>query len=131
MIEVRKLVAVDLAWLGTRLIVPEYALGIILPLALGILSLRAGLTQQDKANWQTMLGMWLVTISANYVPLFLYTVIIARAGTVQEEGLPEFAHSRRYGIQQTIILVPLFVVLLALVQERKRRKSPTVKLWFE
>jgi hypothetical protein len=121
MIEVRKLAAVDMAWLGTRLIVTEYALGIILPLALGILSLRAGLAQEDKANWQTLLGIWLVTISANYVPLFLYAVVITRAGTVREEGQREFAHAGRYGIQQMIILVPLFVVILALAQERKRR----------
>src|SRR5215470_17672520 len=109
MIEVRKLAAVDMAWLGTRVIVTEYALGVMLPLALGILSLRAGLAQQDLANWQTILGTWLVTISANYVPLFLYAVVIARAGTVRVEGLPEFPHAGRYGIQQTIILVPLFV----------------------
>ena len=72
MIEVRKLAAIDMAWLGTRLIVTEYALGIILPAALGILSLLAGLAQPEKANWQTMLGIWLMTISANYVPLFVY-----------------------------------------------------------
>jgi hypothetical protein len=123
MIEVRKLAAVDMAWLGTRLIVTEYALGIILPVALGILSLRSGLAQTDKANWQTVLGIWLITISANYVPLFVYAVVIARAGTVREEGPPEFARAGRYGIQQTIILVPFFVVLLALAQERKRRKQ--------
>jgi hypothetical protein len=122
MIEIRKLAAVDMAWLGTRVIVTEYALGVMLPLVLGILSLRAGLAQQDLVNWQTILGSWLVTISANYVPLFLYAVAIARAGTVREEGLSEFALAGRYGVQQAIILVPLFVVLIALIQERKRRK---------
>lgn len=122
MIEVRKLAALDMAFLGTRVIVAEYALGVMLPLALGILSLRWGLAQQDLANWQTILGTWLVTISPNYVPLLLYAVVIARAGTVQDEARPEFAHARRYGIQQAIILVPLFVVLLALIQERRQRK---------
>jgi hypothetical protein len=90
-IEVRKLAAVDMAWLGARMVVTEYALGVMLPLVLGILSLRAGLAQQDLLNWKTILGTWLVTISVNYVPLFIYAVAIARAGTVQEEGLPEFA----------------------------------------
>ena len=37
-IEIRKLAAVDMAWLGRRLILTEYALGVILPLALGALS---------------------------------------------------------------------------------------------
>jgi hypothetical protein len=122
MIEVRKLAAIDMAWLGARVVVTEYALGVMLPLVLGILSLRAGLAQQYLLSWQTIFGTWLVTISVNYVPLLIYAVAIARAGTVQEEGLPEFAHAGRYGIQQAIILVPLFVVLLALAQERKRRR---------
>jgi hypothetical protein len=123
MIEVRKLAAIEMALLGTRVIVTEYALGVMLPLVLGIFSLRFGLAQQDFLNWQTILGIWLVTILVNYVPLFIYAVAIARAGTVQEEGLPEFAHAGRYRIQQVIILVPFFVLLLALAQERKRRKQ--------
>jgi len=122
MIELRKLAALEMAWLGARVIVTEYALGVMLSLVVGIFSLRVGLAQQDLVNWQTILGSWLVTISANYVPLFLYAVAIARAGTVREAGLPEFAQAGRYGIQQAIILVPLFVVFLAFAQERQRRK---------
>ena len=122
MIEVRKLAALEMAWLGARVIVTEYALGVMLSLVVGIFSLRVGLAQQDLVNWQTILGAWLLTISANYIPLFLYAVAIARGGTVREEGLPEFAQAGRYGIQQAIILVPLFVVFLAYAQERQRRK---------
>ena len=122
MIELRKLAALEMAWLGARVIVTEYALGVMLSLVVGIFSLRVGLAQQDLVNWQTILGAWLLTISANYIPLFLYAVAIARAGTVREEGLPEFAQAGRYGIQQAIILVPLFVVFLAFAQERQRRK---------
>jgi hypothetical protein len=121
LIEVRKLAAVDMAWLGSRLIVTEYALGVVLPLALGLLSLVRGLGEAEPANWQVGFGIWLVTIAANYVPLFLYALAMARAGTVQEEGLPEMQHARRYSIQQVMILVPLFVVGLALIQERGRR----------
>jgi membrane protein implicated in regulation of membrane protease activity len=69
----RKLAAVDMAWLGTRIVVAEYALGVVLPLALGLMSLVMGLSHQpDLANWQVVFGMWLVTIAANYcsaVPL--------------------------------------------------------------
>jgi hypothetical protein len=73
LIEVRKLAAVDMVWLGTRIVVAEYALGVVLPLALGLVSLVMGLSQQpDLANWQVVFGIWLVTIAANYVPLFLY-----------------------------------------------------------
>ncbi len=120
LIEIRKLAAVDLAWLGARIIVGEYALGIVLPLALGCLSLRAGFALPDVWNRQTVFGVWLVAIAANYVPLFLYALSIARTGSVQAEGLPEIKNARRYGVQQVMILVPLAVVILAVWQERRR-----------
>ena len=119
MISIRKLAAVDMAWLGTRLILAEYALGIVLPLALGIVSVRAGWISVARWGWQTIMGLWLIGIAANYVPLFIYAFLIARAGTVKSEGEPEMAHARRYGTQQVIILVPLLVVILAIVQERR------------
>lgn len=123
LIEVRKLAAVDMAWLGPRIVIVEYALGVIFPLVLGLLSARAGLTQPEPGNWQTMFGIWLVTIAANYVPLFLYALAILRADSVQKEGLPEFKHARRYCVQQAIILVPFLVAAVALAQERRRRNQ--------
>jgi hypothetical protein len=123
LIEIRKLAAVDMAWLGTWVVLPEYALGVVLPLALGLVTLRVALVQPEPANWQTFFGVWLVTIAANYVPLFVYALAIARAGTVREEGLPELKEAKRYGIQQAIILVPLLVVAVAMAQERRRRKQ--------
>ena len=121
MINIRKLVAVDMAWLGTRVIVAEYALGVVLPLALGLISIRSGLLGAVLVSWETALGVWLVSIAANYIPLFIYAVLIARGGTVMEEGQPEIVHAKRYGAQQIIILVPFLVVVLALVQEGRRR----------
>ena len=122
LIEVRKLAAVDMVWLGSRIVVAEYALGVVLPLALGAWSIKAGLARQPSASlWQIVVGSWLVTIAANYVPLFLYAHSMARAGTVEQEGRPELANARRYGVQQTMILVPLLVVAVALAQERTRR----------
>lgn len=114
LIEVRKLAAVDMAWLGPRIIIIEYAAGVILPLALGFLTLR---------STQTLLGVWLLTIAANYVPLLLYAVSIARLGSVEAEGGPEIKHARRYGFQQVIILVPCLVILIAIVQEIQRQKG--------
>jgi len=40
MINIRKMAAVDMVWLGTSVILAEYALGIILPLILGLLAIR-------------------------------------------------------------------------------------------
>ena len=121
MINIRKLAAVDMALNGTRFIVTEFAIGIVLPLILGLFSIRAGLSGAVQISWQTLLGFWLISIAANYVPLFIYAVRIARGGTVMEEGQSELANAKRYTIQQVIILVPFLVVVLAIIQESRRR----------
>ena len=123
MINIRKLAAVDMAWLGKRVILAEYALGIVLPLALGILSVQAGWVSSARWGWATILGLWLIGIAANYIPLLVYAVLIARAGTVKAEGQAELAVAKRYGVQQVVILVPLLVVAVALTQESRRRRK--------
>jgi len=125
MINIRKLAAVDMAWLGARVIVTEYALGVVLPLILGVLSLRSGIFRPVHSTWPAVMGIWLVGIAANYIPLFLYAVLIARGSTVKEEGQPELARAKRYGVQQVILLVPLLVIIVALLQEAHQR--PEVK----
>jgi hypothetical protein len=121
MIQIRKLVAVDMVWLGPRIVLIECALGVVLPLLLGVWSLRIGLSSQPViSRWQTGFGLWLIGIALNCVPLFLYARAIAGAGTVEEEGRPELVRARRYGLQQVIILVPLLVVLVALAQAGRR-----------
>jgi hypothetical protein len=121
-ITIRKLAAVDMAWIGPRVILAEYALGIVLPVIFGLISIRSGLLGWPQAGWEVGVGLWLVTISGNYVPLFIYALLIAQVGTVKVEGEPEFARARRYGIQQVIILIPFLVVILAVLQERRRRR---------
>jgi hypothetical protein len=122
-IEIRKLAAIDMAWLGARVIVAEYALGVILPLGLGMVSIRSAIMGSVKGPWPPALGIWLVGIAVNYIPLLIYALLIARAGTAREEGGPELSHARRYGVQQVIILIPLVVAILALAQERRRMKA--------
>jgi len=51
MISIRKLAAVDMAWLGVRVILAEYVLGVFLPLALGLLTIRAGLLGTAVIGW--------------------------------------------------------------------------------
>ena len=109
-----------MAWLGTPVILAEYALGVLLPLGLGLLSLRSGLAGLARLDWQTILGVWLVGIGVNYIPMLTYATVIARAGTAKAEGQPEFARARRYGIQQVILLVPCLVAIIALVQELRQ-----------
>ena len=109
-LDVRKLVALDMTFLGTRVIVAEYAAGVVLCGALAILSLgRGGL----------LLGLPLLWIALNYVPLFLHSVDLARRGTARQEVAAELADpraARSYSWRQLWILVPLAVVVLAIVQ---------------
>jgi hypothetical protein len=119
MINLRKLVAVDLLIHGKRFILVEFALGIVLPLLLGIFSIRSGLSNQHLSNWQTILGISLLGIGTNYIALFLNAILISRKDTVREEGQSELAHVRRYGAQQVVILIPMLVVIVALLQEMR------------
>jgi hypothetical protein len=122
--EVRKLAALDMSWLCTRLVLAEYALGVVLPAALGTLSLGRGVARNAELHeWPVLGGVWLLTIAANYVPLFLYAVALARTGTAREEAQSELPQVRRYGAQQAMLLVPLLVLALSVAQERNRRKS--------
>lgn len=110
-IEIRKLAAVDMAWLGWRIIIPEYLFGILLPFALGFLSIHRG---------QILMGIWLVTIAINYIPLFIYAVNLKQTNSIEKEGKPEIVRAKKYGVQQIVILVPLLVVILALLQESRK-----------
>jgi hypothetical protein len=121
MISIRKLAAVDMLWLGARIVLAEYALGVILPLLLGVLSIRSGLFGPVFKRREFGFGIWLVGIAANYVPLLIYAARIAKAGTVKAEGEPELVRAKRYGLQQVIILIPCLVIVVALVQELRRR----------
>jgi hypothetical protein len=123
MISIRRLAAVDMAWLGTKIILAEYALGILLPLILGLISIRSGFSGPVFSTWEAASGLWLVSIAANYIALFIYALLLARDETVKAEGEPELAHARRYGVQQIIILVPFLVVILAIAQEARGRKE--------
>lgn len=123
MINIRKLAALDMVLNGTRFIQVEFALGVILPLLLGQFSFRSGLASMSRLNWMTVTGIWLLGIGVNYLPLFIYSVIIARGRTVKEEGEPMRPQLKKYGFQQVIILVPLFVVVVALVQEARGAKK--------
>lgn len=119
MISIRKLAAVDMVLHGARVITIEFALGVILPLLVGLYSLR-GFFASGFLGWQEILGFWLITVAANYIPLFLYAVSLARAGAVEAEGRPELPRVTRYGAQQVMIFVPFMVVIVALAQEARR-----------
>ena len=121
MINIRKLAAVDLAWLGAKVIVTEYSLGLSVPFLLGLVLLRRSLSSANPLIWIILVGIWLVTIAINFVPLLTYAVLITQAGTAKAEGQSEIIYAKRYVVQHVIVLVPLLVVLMALWQEYRGR----------
>ncbi len=125
LIEMRKLVAVDMVLHGRLFILVEFAVGVLLALGLGVFFLRISLSSSPLI-WKVLLvlfGFWSCGIAANYTPLFLYAVSIAKSGTVKAEGKPELPHVHRYNVQQFVIFIPFLVAIVAIAQERKRRRQ--------
>lgn len=122
-INIRKLAALDMAFHGSRLIVTEFALGVVGPLALGVLSLA-----RERGRWQGVLGMYLIFLGIDYIPLLIYSVAILRKRSTREEVADELEHrdkiASRYFPQTLLLLIPLVVPFLALSQEQRRRKIP-------
>lgn len=110
---VRKLVALDIALHGRRFIMLEFGVGTPAILAVGLFLITY------PASY--LLGLYLLLVGLNYVPLLTYAILIVRKNSAHEEtedGLTRDRHYvRRYGTQQLLILVPFAVVVLALVQE--------------
>lgn len=129
LVEMRRLVAVDMALHGRQFILAEFAFGVLLGLGLGLFLLRTFLAWISLSSppliWQilvALLGIWALGMAANYTPLFLYAVSIAKSGRVHAEGEPELPDKRRYNVQQFVIFIPFFVAIVAIAQERSRRR---------
>jgi hypothetical protein len=115
-LNVRKLVALDMVFLGRRVIVAEYAAGVVLCGLIGVLSLGRG---------ALLLGIPLLWIGLNYVPLFLHAVDLARSAAARQEvvadELEDPRAARSYSWRQLWILVPLAVVTFDGIQRLQRR----------
>ena len=108
---------------GPRLIISEFAIGVLVPAVLGFFSIRAALAGAAPFNWTLATGLWLIGAAVNYIPLLVYAILIVRGGTLETEGHAEMAEIKRYSLQQFIILLPFVVAVVALLQERSRRKQ--------
>jgi hypothetical protein len=121
MIQVRKLVAVELTFLGPKIVIGEYAIAVIVGLIVGVLSLHAGLFR-THALWQMLLGIYLMFIVLTYSVLLGLAVMMARRSDFRQEIADELddtqATFRKYRRQSLWILVPLAVPLAAVRQHR-------------
>jgi hypothetical protein len=111
----RKLAAIDIAFLGARLIIAEYAIGVLVAPALGVLTLLRG-----GSYWQLALGLYLILLGINYVPMLAYAVAIGKGRSAQAEIRDELSDKSRamakYRRQSVFLLVPLVVPIAALRQ---------------
>jgi hypothetical protein len=87
--------------------------------ALGVLSLVAG------GGWRYLLGLWLVGVGVNYVPLTVQALALSRPGALEEElrGLDVRRELRRAGVHQFWIAVPFAVAIAALLDTHSDRGS--------
>ena len=122
MINPRKLAAIDIVFLGSKLIIAEFAGGVLLCVALGTFVLFRG-----HSFWQFALGLYFVSLGINYVPLLVYAVAITRGQSARVEMGDELIDERRamakYRRQSILLLVPLPVPILALARERRRAQA--------
>jgi hypothetical protein len=113
MIDIRKLAAVNIAFLGTRFILIEFSIGILGSLGLGVLTLLRSHTIGGIA-----LGSYLLFIGVNYVPLLLHAISLVRHESAHHELVDELTEKRllfrKYRRQSLLLLVPLVVPVLAL-----------------
>lgn len=122
-LNVGRAVELDLAFLGPRVIVAEFALGVAGCLALAAVTLlHAVRTHSPLWSWQVLLGFELAAAGVNYVPLLVEAWrrrsdkigIAATKASVRDDP----TEARSYGIRQAWILVPGAVVLFALTGRR-------------
>jgi hypothetical protein len=116
-IEIRRLAALDIAFLGPRFILAEFSIGVFGSLALAFLTL-----VRTHSLGGTVFGAYLLCIGINYVPLLVHAIDLVRHGTAKQEIADELSEERRmfrkYGRQSVLLLVPLVVPILAIVQWR-------------
>lgn len=79
---VRKLAAIDILFLGFKFAFVEYVFGVLFSIALGVFVLFRGHT-----TGQIALGIYLLSLGINYVPMVVYTLSIAnKQNAVAELG---------------------------------------------
>jgi hypothetical protein len=118
-ISLRKLAALEVFFLGPMFILAEYACGVLLSIALG-----AFVLYRSRSFPQILLGIYLICLGVNYMPLLFYAVSVRDRLQAARAIEDELANTRksmsRYRTQSLILLLPLAVPVLALMQEGRR-----------
>jgi hypothetical protein len=121
MLDVGRLVELDIAFLGPQVILAEFAAGVAGPLVLAVLSFaHAARVGSPLNSWPVLIGIELAAIGLNYVPLLRealkYRHDAARITQVKLAIRDDPAEARSYGLRQAWILVPGSVIAFALTR---------------
>jgi hypothetical protein len=112
-VDIRRLAAIDIALLGYKFVVAEYAVGVLLSIALGLF-----VFFRSHSFWQVALGSYLICVGIDYVPMLAYAVAIGSRQRAQAEIADELTEKRRamskYRRISLLLLIPLLVPVLAL-----------------
>ncbi len=125
MINIRKLAALDLAFLGPWVILGEFSVGVFGSLCLGLLTF-----VRTHSLGGNLLGAYLTCLGINYIPLLLHAISLVRRGTASQEIADETqekrAMFRKYRRQSFLLLLPLVIPIAAIRQELSSRKPNQV-----
>jgi hypothetical protein len=121
-INIRKLAAVDVAFLGPRVILAEFSIGVFGSLSLGVLTL-----VRTHSLGGTIIGAYLVCLGINYIPLLLHAISLVRHGTASREIADEIPKRRemfqKYRRQSLLLLLPLVAPIAAILQQRSSARN--------
>jgi len=121
---IRRLAAIEIALHGYRFIYFEYLAGVVLGLALGFIMLF-----RSHSVWSLALGVYLVCLGTNYVPMLIYTIAIGNRQNAQAEIAIELADQGKKKATSTyrnvslLLLVPLVMPVIAATHELFRSRS--------
>jgi hypothetical protein len=114
----RKLVAIDIVFLGSIFIIAEFVSGVVLYVALGIFVLVRG-----NSFGKLALGLYLISLGINYVPMLIYALVITKCKSARAELGDELNDKHRamakYRRKSLLLLVPLLIPLVALIREHR------------
>ena len=122
LISVRKLAALDLVFHGRKLVLVEFGVGVSFSTLLGFWFIYSGLSAiPDPSYLIAVLGIGLLGIGLNYLPLLIYALQLQRPENAKRIVLYELGHpqtyQRIYGLQSVIFtIVPFALLSLAAIQ---------------
>jgi hypothetical protein len=111
LISIRKLAILDMAVHNRLLILAEFSAGSLIGILVG------GYVLSRASNgYELLIGLGLLGIGLNYVPLALYGILNDPKHSLDPELL-SLDSKRRYTAQSLFLVVPFFIIAIALLQK--------------